>query len=391
MDNLCNATAEAPVLRRFGRRRSRLRRYRIWCMVLSALVLPAQAAESQTTGSLSLRRLPPVVGTAALDPARSTDQENSGHVLLPGWTSSALDEPHDRLPRSLFESEVLPASYRVGNGPIVPPTAARAFDQDDDFFGQRDDCWEVQFMPDGLIYRSYLAGVKEPRFASQWVYERNQGWIWDIALGGRVGILRYGTNDPRWPQGWQADVEGAAFPRLDLEEERDLMAADFRFGIPLTYGVGPFQTKLGYYHLSSHLGDELMLKHPGVPRINYSRDVLVWGNSFYWTKDLRLYAEAAYAFYRSGGAEPWEFQFGVDYSPSRPTHWRGAPFVAINGHLREELDFGGNVVVQTGWQWRGVTGHLFRLGMHYYAGGSEQFEFFRQYEDKLGLGIWYDY
>jgi hypothetical protein len=251
--------------------------------------------------------------------------------------------------------------------------------------------WSFQVLPEGLVYRSYLAGVKEPRLASQWVHERDQGWIWDIALGGRVGIFRYGSEDALRPDGWQLDIEGAGLPRLDMEHERDLVSADFRGGIPLTYGYGPFRTKFGYYHLSSHLGDEYMVRHPDAERINFSRDCLVWGNSYYATDDVRLYAEAAWAFYYDGGTQPWEFQFGIDYSPLAPTGIRGSPFLALNSHLREEVNFGGNMVVQTGWQWRGDTGHLFRLGMHYFAGKSEQFEFFNQYEEKVGLGLWYDY
>ena len=169
------------------------------------------------------------------------------------------------------------------------------------------------------------------------------------------------------------------------------MAVDFRMGVPLTYGWGAHQAKLGYYHLSSHLGDELMLDKPFVPRINYVRDAAVWGHSYFWTEDIRLYGEAAYAFNVDGGAEPWEFQFGVEYSPARPTGPRPVPFVAVNGHLREEIEFGGNLTVQAGYQWRGTTGHRFRVGMHYVTGKSDQYEFFNQFEDKVGLGVWFDY
>ncbi len=252
--------------------------------------------------------------------------------------------------------------------------------------------WSWQVLPSGLIYRSYLAGVREPRFASVWNHERDWGWMWDVALGGRAGVLRYGDHDPLFPQGFQVDIEGAGFPRLDVEHDLDVLATDFRFGVPFTFGWGRYQTKLAYYHLSSHLGDEFMLRFPAFPRINYSRNALVWGHSYYLTEDLRLYGEAAWSFDTDGGAEPWEFQFGIDYSPA---DWigafRGAPFIALNAHLREEVDFGGNFVVQTGWQWRGQTGHLFRLGMQYSTGKSEQYEFYPQHEDKLGLGVWYDF
>lgn len=249
-----------------------------------------------------------------------------------------------------------------------------------------------QLFPEGLIYRSYLAGMKEPRFAGMWVHDVDQGWLLEAALGARIGIVRLGTTDPRRPDGWEIDAEGAVFPRFDTTADRSLVSADYRIGIPLTFGAGPFQTKLAWYHLSSHLGDEFMLAHPGVQRINYSRDAIVWGNSLYLTEDLRLYAEAEWAFYNDGGSEPWAFQFGVDYSPAEPVgSLRGAPFVALNAHLREEVDFGGNVVVQTGWQWRGQSGHLFRFGMQYFTGKSDQFEFFRRTEDRLGLGIWFDF
>jgi hypothetical protein len=254
--------------------------------------------------------------------------------------------------------------------------------------------WDWTILPDGLIYRSYLAGPKESRFRSVWAYDENLGWIWDITLGGRVGILRYGTKhaDDVQPEGWQLDVEGAAFPRLDPEEERDLTSADFRFGVPLTYGIGRYQTKIAYYHLSSHIGDEYLIKNPTFVRRNYVRDAIVWGHSFYLTDDLRLYGEIGYAFYTSGGAEPVELQFGVDYSPAHFTGAFGAPFAAANGYLRQDFDFGGDLVVQAGWQWRGERNrHLLRVGGEYSNGKSEQFEFFDNFEERLGLGMWYDY
>lgn len=251
--------------------------------------------------------------------------------------------------------------------------------------------WTTQLLPEGLIYRSYLAGVREPRIAGVWNNDYRQGWIWDIALGGRVGLLRYGTTDPIHPSGWELDLEGGAFPRLDMEHDQDLVATDYRVGVPLTYGTGRFQTKLAFYHLSSHLGDEYMVRYHTLSRINYSRNALVWGNSLFVTPSLRLYGEAAWSFYIDGGAKPWEFQFGADYSLPYATGLRGSPFVALNSYLRQEDDFGGHFVVQTGWQWRGESGQLFRMGMQYFAGSSDQLEIYTRYESKVGLGLWYDF
>jgi hypothetical protein len=251
--------------------------------------------------------------------------------------------------------------------------------------------WTWQMLPDGLLYRAYLAGGRESRFASQWMHERDKGWLWDIALGGRVGMLRYGTPDPIWPEGYQLDIEGAAFPRLTLGSVRDLTSVDFRFGLPLTFRRGPVETKFAYYHLSSHIGDEYMVTHATFDRTNYSRDVLVAGLALRPHRDLRLYAEAGWAFYIDGGSQPWEFQFGIDYSPVQRWCVLGTPFFAAGARIREEVDFGGNMTAQTGLQWRGQSGQLFRVGLHYFNGKSDQYQFFREHEEQVGLGMWYDY
>jgi len=252
--------------------------------------------------------------------------------------------------------------------------------------------WTRQWMPDGLIYRSYLAGVKEPRIASVWSREKDFGPVWDVALGGRLGLFRYGTTDAARPEGWQLDFEGGVFPRLDPDAESNpLISADFRAGFPVTYGRGPWHFKIAYYHISAHLGDEFLLENPGFPRINFTRDGLALGAGYYWTDALRLYGEVGCTPGSMGGAETWEFQFGADFSPPHTTMW-GSPFAAVNGHLREEVDYGGNLVVQLGWQWRqGANGRLSRLGLQYYNGKSEQYEFFDDYENKLGFGLWVDY
>ena len=178
---------------------------------------------------------------------------------------------------------------------------------------------------------------------------------------------------------------------MSLDRSRDLVATDYRFGVPLTFREGRWESKFAYYHLSSHLGDEFHATFPLVPRINFVRDVFVMAAGFRPNPDVRLYAEVGYAFYCDGGSEPLEFQFGVEYSPAEPTTLAGTPFFAVNGRIREEVDFGGSFTVQTGWQWVGRTGHLFRFGMHYFNGMSDQYQFFTQHEEQLGLGLWYDY
>lgn len=247
-----------------------------------------------------------------------------------------------------------------------------------------------QWLPDGLIWRSYLAGVQEPRFGLVTSDSSRFGTIWDATLGGRVSLLRYGTPSAYRPEGWEVQFEGAAYPRLQpLEASWPVVSTDFRVGVPLVYAQGPWQFKTGYHHISAHLGDEFMVLNPTAARINYMRDSLMMAVGYYCTESLRLFAEADYAFGCDGGAQPWEFQIGTDFSPAVRG---GAPFVAVYGNLRQELDFGGFFVLQGGWQVRGGPAlHTFRVGVEYVNGASTQYEFFDDFEQRVGFGIWYDY
>lgn len=255
------------------------------------------------------------------------------------------------------------------------------------------EAWSWHLMPNDLIWHSYLGSAKEPRISGTWFEElQDDVSLLDVTLGGRSSILRYGTYNEGRSEGWELQLEGAAILRLNLDFNWDLDLVDYRFGVPVVYGYDRHQWKFAYYHLSSHLGDELIIREDNLDeRINYSRDVLVIAYSFFPVEAVRIYGEMGYAFVIEGGSEPWEFQFGIDYAQPGPTGACGTPFFAINGHLREEVNFGGNLALQAGWLWRGKSGKVLRTGLHYYNGKSPQFETFDEFEHQIGVGLWHDF
>ncbi len=287
--------------------------------------------------------------------------------------------------------------------PQNPSVAATNWPTNSPAMGIQSDDWEMpirpaavgayqlEFLPKDSLYPFYLADMKASRLSSIIEHGKYDNSIWDVSLGGRFGLIRYVNDDPEWKRGWQVDVEGAGLVRLDFDHERDVRSADFRAGMPITLSFGRLQTRFGYYHLSSHLGDEFLLKNPGFPRLNYSRDVLFVGAAYWLTRSTRVYGEAGWAFY-SDVSEPWEFQFGIEGAPRGPTGPLGAPFYAIGGQFREELNYGGALTAQVGWAWRAWqhTG-LLRTGLHYYNGKSSQFSFYNHFEEFLGWGVWYDF
>ena len=272
------------------------------------------------------------------------------------------------------------------------PTAEYPVTVYDHWADGEDQPFTAQLLPQGMIYPSYLAGRKEPRLQSVWTHEDGYGWLWDITLGGRAPLFRYGTSDPIEPEGFQIDMEGAALLRLDIERDRSLAATDYRAGLPLTYGTKHWQYKFAYYHISSHLGDEYLLDRFRTKK-HYVRDELVLGIAYRPISSIRLYGEAGWAFNTGQTTDPWEFQVGAEYSPvyDASVAHRGTPFAAIHGHLFQELDFGGYLNLQVGWQWRGATNNLLRLGAEFYDGCDDQFQFHALHQRKIGFGLWYDF
>jgi hypothetical protein len=235
-----------------------------------------------------------------------------------------------------------------------------------------------------------MAGPREPRAGITAASDGDAAFA-DATLGGRMGFVRFGDCDPVHPAGWQLDFYGAAIARLDLKSKEDLEACDYVFGFPITYGDERLQFKFGYAHLSSHLGDEFMVSHPGFDRVNYVRDSLVFGTSYYPIPAWRLYGEIGLAFHHDGGAGLWDSQFGTELSRPGPTGNHVTPFVAANGRVREDEDVGGDVNLQAGWLWRGILGQTLRYGLDYYNGKSIQSQFFNNSEQQIGLGLWYDF
>jgi hypothetical protein len=248
--------------------------------------------------------------------------------------------------------------------------------------------WHWEILPQGLIYRSYLAGVKEPRMYLGIVGVVNEAWFVDMTVGGRFGLVRYGNGSEISPEGFQFDIETAAMGRLDVRQDVDLSSGDLRIGGVLSHRMGDARVKLGYYHLSSHVGDEYLIAHPGFDRINYSREALVLGFEYFITSAVMPYVEVEWGTRVDGGSEPWEFQLGVDVSPA---HGGLAPFFAVNGYLRQEVDFSGNFVMQAGMQYRRAWGQRIRAGGQYLTGTDPQFSFFQNSETQAGIGLWYDF
>jgi Protein of unknown function (DUF1207) len=254
------------------------------------------------------------------------------------------------------------------------------------------DARQWQALPDGLVWKNYLADPHEPRMGLILFENLNEGNFWDATLGGRVGLLRHGTLGPIDPKGWQWDLEGAVITRLDMNESQDVESMDFRFGTQMTWSEGPWATKVGYFHVSSHVGDEYLLRVSGADRVNYVTESAVFASSYRPVQSIRLYGELAYAVIASGGAKPFQVQSGFEYNPRPAPGKKLAPFFATNLNFREAVDYDISSTIQAGWSIRGSrSDRQFRFGAQYGAGPTSQYQFYWRKEEYIGIGMWFDY
>jgi Protein of unknown function (DUF1207) len=240
------------------------------------------------------------------------------------------------------------------------------------------------------MYPSYVAGEKEPRAGMQWLHDNDLGWRAEATLGTRIPLWRYGTDDPIAPEGWQMDFEGVVASRVD--GRMDLDSIDFKIAFLLTHRRGRTAFKAGFYHLSSHVADDFLLKNPGYLARAYARNSVVGGIAQDLTQEVRVYGEFGYAVDTHGGAEPVEVQFGAEYDPEPAGRWWGRPFAGVNLHFREEFGSDASINLVGGLQWRTrESRHTFRWGVQYYNGKSLQYSFFDREEAWLGTGVWTDF
>jgi hypothetical protein len=344
---------------------------------IATAALISQSADESTDPTSTVPSVPSVPNVPSVEPAEPLDSLGPLDPSVPMDFSSEDSE-------SIVGQ---PLEDRIQSRP--PMTAEQVFSEGT---GSRGLCW--QLLPNGLLYKTYLAGEKEPRLQFIKAYDRiSKRYVNDAVLGGRVGIVRYGTKGAYDPQGFQLDLEGAVFARVLPEEESTMLeGSDYRVGLYGTWREDKLSYRFGYYHISSHIGDEFLIANPGFPRINYVRDSALAGIAYETTESSRIYGELGYALGNEGGAEPLEFQFGGEYSPVASNVVVGAPFAAVNRHIREEFHFDGGFNVVAGWGWQGPqTGRRIRLGLNYYRGPSLQYVFFDRKEELIGGGIWLDF
>lgn len=248
-------------------------------------------------------------------------------------------------------------------------------------------CWGDWIPEDPPLWRQFVADPRALTYSAGWRFNDNALAKNTIPVSFADYFALY-----RWHGVWpycgsmEFGVEGGLWAVFDpLHESSPLIDADYYIGFPLVYAFGNWQFRLRGYHISTHLGDEFLLNHPGFDRRNPSAEYLDFYGSYYFGDQIRLYAGLGYIvhqdisfrykrFFQAIGVEVRALGYG--YYDSKQC-LLGHPF--FGAHIRGSRDYKRHIdqTYVLGYEWVKLAGleRATRIFIEYHDGYSVDGQF----------------
>ena len=177
--------------------------------------------------------------------------------------------------------------------------------------------------------------------------------------------------------------QGGVSSRFDLTQPRlDFMEIHYRAGFLLRARFGAVAARAELYHVSSHLGDEFMVRHELEP-ISTSREGVEILLQVSPLPCMRLYGGPALLIKSSSDFSTLSLRAGGDWESSGDGFFRG--YAAVNVFSWSELDWRPRIAVEAGT----ALGQHARIGFMLGVGPSRAEQFFRDDETLFGISAYY--
>lgn len=243
------------------------------------------------------------------------------------------------------------------------------------------------------LFRPFKADPRQITFSIGWrfndkIFNKN---LVDVSYGDDIPIYRWYNVGPCNGQ-LQIAIEGAVWALFEpTEESAPLVDADYYVGIPITYAFDCWSFRLRGYHISTHLGDELLLNElrddPDFERLNPSAEFLEFHASYYYC-DFRFYAGVGAIIHNdhSFPRRRWYFEAGIEQYLSNWAHQftcnrlLGRPFWAIHGNFHNDHHWSPDMTYVAGYELKKTCGlgRALRLFGEYHHGYSLEGQFSKE-------------
>ncbi|MEI6531243.1 MAG: DUF1207 domain-containing protein [Chlamydiota bacterium] len=119
-----------------------------------------------------------------------------------------------------------------------------------------------------------------------------------VSFGSEFPIYRWqGLNFFSYKGDLELSLEGCLYAVFNMNPTtpknvtftHELVNADYYIGIPVTYAHDRMTYRFRLYHISSHLGDQFLVDHPGFVRYNMEYEAIDLKASYQLTKTVEIY------------------------------------------------------------------------------------------------------
>jgi hypothetical protein len=215
-----------------------------------------------------------------------------------------------------------------------------------------------------------------------------------VSLGDDFGFYR-------WLDVWdhgdlQISIEAGIWSVFNMDPPKpnlaggtaELVNTDFYVGIPLSYALNKWSFKWRVYHISSHLGDEFLVDHPGFERVNPSFEATDLFISYQVFDSWRLYGAPGVILHSDNSFKmnpPLYFEYGTEYRfggvKFHSQRLYGTFLLAAHFRSYAYLNWGFDGTFLAGYEFSKLQGigRKFRLFVEYHNGFSLEGQFMKEH------------
>lgn len=176
-----------------------------------------------------------------------------------------------------------------------------------------------------------------------------------------------------------------------------LINADYFVALPLTYIDGRFSARLRVFHQSSHLGDEFLLEHPQLRRVNPSMEGLDLAFAYEPIDKFVVFIGSTTVF-RSDDSfkvKPHNIYYGFNYflnfAKIQLCNAEAIPYIATYFINQENNHWNFDSNVAIGYQWDKYYGRKLRIYVQGHDGYSAEGQFARKKSKYVSINLLYGY
>lgn len=212
-----------------------------------------------------------------------------------------------------------------------------------------------------------------------------------FGFGFQRAFVRWQKSDSK---GFDLGVEGAALSQFEFTHrtgasQRNLLSTDYRIGIPFVIYFKPWTIRFRLYHLSSHMGDDYILRHHITSYLsnnnNYDQfDV----TASYLVKNYRFYFGLGTVIYAAEHRKPLVFNGGLNYTTPLNLKKTTNFFAGFNVDSKQDNAYIPAINVGAGLQLGSPNRRPFKILATYFVGPLPYSVYEGERVQWLGVGIY---